>query len=215
MLSHTPSDYIKANGLVRKLVGLLSDALVNVQREVEFFERVARQYGLAMDEGAEEGRAVREMKGVMGSVELLGGEGRDDPSPGEKGMLMVGLVLLYGTEIVSLYSLRYNIWSGLQDDQLTKMAFKCYLTAWRNALPDDGQVNYKNDADGGALRTEFIPNWTSAEFKAFVERIAVLTDEWWNVAFPSDEDKAEILPHVEIAWRRLLEVEAKFWPEVT
>lgn len=78
---------------------------------------------------------------------------------------------------------------------------------------------FARDADGGALRNEFIPNWTNTDFTVFVGRIAALTDEWWDHVLnlgPLHENtgQAELLSVVESKWKRLLEVEASFWPKV-
>jgi thiaminase len=56
------------------------------------------------------------------------------------------------------------------------------------------------------LRKEFIPNWTSGEFVGFVERIGGLVDALWEGA--GEEGRVERL------WRRVLDVERVFWPEV-
>lgn len=67
-----------------------------------------------------------------------------------------------------------------------------------------------NDLDGGALRHEFIPNWTSPEFEAFVREIAEVTDE-----LAAREDAVvRRLDVYKAVWRHILDVETRFWPSV-
>jgi thiaminase len=71
-------------------------------------------------------------------------------------------------------------------------------------------LNPNNDLDGGALRHEFIPNWTSQEFEAFVREIAEVTDE-----LASREDGlVRRLDVYKAVWRHILDVESRFWPNV-
>ncbi|KAH9222595.1 hypothetical protein DL95DRAFT_326355 [Leptodontidium sp. 2 PMI_412] len=100
--------------------------------------------------------------------------------------LLEGLVLLWGTEV-------------------------CYLTAWRYAASCSTGLLEGKEADGGALRKEFIPNWTSSEFAAFVDEIAEFMDRLWVGEWNGD---AERLVVVEGIWKRVLDVEKKFWPAV-
>jgi thiaminase len=78
-----------------KIADLLVEALVNIRRELKFFESVAGRWGLDLDVGVEEGEGVRSYKQLFGDV----GEGV------ERGVvpLVEGLVLLWGTEKVSLF----------------------------------------------------------------------------------------------------------------
>lgn len=82
---------------------------------------------------------------------------------------------------------------------------KCYLEAWSYAL-DEGKVS-EGDLDGGALREDFIPNWTSKEFVGFVENIASLLNELWSET-GGDREAAEV------TWHHVLELEENFWPVV-
>lgn len=130
----------KEGGVERRVVGLLREALGGVEREVGFFERVAGEYGLELelelrtrDGEGEEGKEkeatreeVEEMGRVFGLV-MVGlkgedGDGDGDGNRGEAGeveverekeerrMLMVGLTLLWGTELVSslLFSISFS-----------------------------------------------------------------------------------------------------------
>ncbi|KAH7330381.1 hypothetical protein BKA65DRAFT_509283 [Rhexocercosporidium sp. MPI-PUGE-AT-0058] len=98
--------------------------------------------------------------------------------------LLEGMALLWGTEV-------------------------CYLTAWRYAASCSTGTTQGNEEDGGALRKEFIPNWTSSEFSAFVDEIAEFMDKLWEM-----DGNKERLEVVEGIWKNVLDVEKEFWPVV-
>ena len=68
---------------------------------------------------------------------------------------------------------------------------------------------YTHDLDGGALRREFIPNWTSAEFEKFVQEIADVTDE-----LAEREEAWQRVDVYKAVWEHILEVERRFWPNL-
>ncbi len=84
----------------------------------------------------------------------------------------------------------------------------CYLTAWRYAASHITSGR-SNDLDGGALRNEFIPNWTGEEFGKFVNEIRECT----NLLADREEarNKIEVF---EAVWVHVLSIERKFWPEL-
>ncbi|AEO66502.1 uncharacterized protein THITE_2154552 [Thermothielavioides terrestris NRRL 8126] len=101
---------------------------------------------------------------------------------------------------------------------------RCYLDAWSWARDkaqqrsgggesDRPSGDEAQDADGGALRREFIPNWSSPEFAAFVDRLGTLIDAAVVAVLEGKEGeerervKAEILGRVEGKWKSLLEAE--------
>ncbi|KFY87280.1 hypothetical protein V500_07083 [Pseudogymnoascus sp. VKM F-4518 (FW-2643)] len=106
---------------------------------------------------------------------------------------------------------------------------KCYLEAWSWAKTQLNDQGPEKDADGGALRTEFIPNWTSPEFAAFVDRLAHIIDDAVNKLSEDIEDMKETDPktvtdlreavflqksvqHPRRLFRQVLGAEEKFWP---
>jgi thiaminase len=65
---------------------------------------------------------------------------------------------------------------------------------------------YATDLDSGALRSEFIPNWTSEAFEHFVQEIADVTDE-----LAEREEAWRKTDVYKAVWEYVLEVERRFW----
>ncbi|KAL1835469.1 hypothetical protein VTJ49DRAFT_6669 [Mycothermus thermophilus] len=100
---------------------------------------------------------------------------------------------------------------------------RCYLEAWTWARDHAETVgrDVADDADGGALRKEFIPNWTNNGFRDFVDRLGSMIDQAVRDVLGKAKDgeererlKAEILKRVEEPWKTLLEAEKQFWPDI-
>lgn len=138
-------------------------------------------------------------RGVQMYRALFGKVG-EEIERGERGVLD-GLVLLWGTE-------------------------KVYLEAWKFAGSKLSPLaEGTQDADGGALRKEFIPNWSSAEFEEFVDSLAGFVDEYWGGegeilhrttgwARLQGEEKRKMEGYLEELWGEILKVETAFWPDV-
>ena len=95
-----------------------------------------------------------------------------------------------------------------------RLTSQCYLRAWTHASRQADRAAPSNlGVDGhtgavAALHKEFIPNWTSEEFCGFVAKLASVTDAWAAKAGDKEHGECERL------WVRVLELEAKFWPDV-
>ncbi|KAJ5103426.1 hypothetical protein N7532_003955 [Penicillium argentinense] len=89
----------------------------------------------------------------------------------------------------------------------------CYLRAWKYAASflegRDGPV--ENDADGGALRKKFIPNWSSVEFEGFVDRIGDVLDAMAG-QIKGAEEAEEMRGRCLEWWRQVVRLEELFWP---
>lgn len=175
-----------------KLLDWLVGAMVNIRREEKFFVDAARSYGINVNlETGSDGRVQQEAKleGLRRFEGLFNSITlkQDDVIP-----WLEGVVVFWGTE-------------------------KCYLDAWTWAR---GQLDEKRDAsedaDGGALRKEFIPNWTSKEFVEFVDDLGAILDEAVNEAIKihGESIKEQLLERSVRKWKALLAAEQAFWPEV-
>ncbi|KAK1775972.1 hypothetical protein QBC45DRAFT_420885 [Copromyces sp. CBS 386.78] len=91
-----------------------------------------------------------------------------------------------------------------------------------NSAFGDRSAPGSQDADGGALRNEFIPNWSSVEFALFVNRLGRIIDGAVSELLETaggegpvaDAAKGAILRRVEGRWKSLMVAESAFWPEV-
>lgn len=204
-----------------QLVDWLCDTLVALRREDHLFVDVAGRYDipieLAMEgEGeGEEGSAgetlfprVRDTAKIPGLVmfERLFGrltvpmratpseeESRAPPPTPPLLPWLEAAVVFWGTEQVYL-----EAWA--------------WAKACQQAHAKDGSV----DADGGALRKEFIPNWSSEEFVAFVGQLGALVDDAVTgiVERKGEGVRTELVARAETVWRELVAAEAAFWPDV-
>ncbi|KAL2854811.1 hypothetical protein BJY01DRAFT_204839 [Aspergillus pseudoustus] len=195
-LPRTPSDPSKPSAH-EKILTVLVDAITNIQTELGFFESSAREFGLdlnapsteAGDEG--KGKTFGAAPITQSYIDMF----MSASSPGTS--LLEGLVVLWATEV-------------------------CYLRAWRfaasyreestDASGRPKQTDGSEDADGGALRIRFIPNWSSLEFEAFVDRIGKVLDE-----FAEEELKKlgeDATARCERWWGQVVWLEERFWPNV-
>ena len=159
------------------MLELLLAALANIRRELAFYDDVVAKYDLALEEPAVPGTEF-EADDAAREYEVL-----FRSFAGEERSLMDGILVLWATE-------------------------RCYLDAWTYAkgFLDPSRLAGE-DGDGGALRKEFIPNWTGEEFVEFVDWIAMVADglaEREGVR-AGDERYREL-------WGRVLDIEARFWP---
>ncbi|KAI9756418.1 MAG: hypothetical protein M1835_000720 [Candelina submexicana] len=170
-----------------KLLAWTIDDLTNIQHEMRFFVETATRYGIDLNLPADEHGQVPVSEKIPGlrQFEAL----FDGLQPGDEGLLpwLEGAVVFYGTE-------------------------KCYLEAWMWAKSqvDDTDKDPADDKDGGAVRREFIANWTSPEFVAFVKQLADIIDA--AVQTQEDDAKEALLQRGLVKWREILAAEEAFWP---
>ena len=170
---------------------MLIDALVNIRRELAFFDNVVERYELQVEDrdgqSSKGPSLLRPSPITRAYIDFFASVS----SPGAS--LLEGLVALWGTE-------------------------KCYHEAWQYAksfIPKTSTTEtYSSDADAGALRKDLVPNWTSAEFGRFVQAIGGLVDELAG----AEETRAgngewEVVKgKCEEVWGQLLWLEERFWP---
>ncbi|KXH38147.1 hypothetical protein CSIM01_10462 [Colletotrichum simmondsii] len=199
--------------VTERLLNWLVDALVNVRREERFFIDVAARLGIDVNlpseptsqSGSSTNRRVKDEDknaGLLAFERLFTSIATAPP----QGILLPWLapaVLFWATE-------------------------KCYLEAWSGAkdmLPSSGSAtsapgtsgqdtDATTDLDGGALRTEFIPNWSSPAFRAFVDELAAIIDDGVDEAMQLHGEEAvrDEIDQARLTWREVLLAENDFWP---
>ena len=200
-----------------RLVDWLIEALSAVRREEKMFVDVADKYGLELGLGS-------------GGATAKGGGQGNGKLPGLVVIEEAFRNITSSTKDKSLGARAWAVVGGTTTDARIPwlegaVTFwgteRCYLDAWSWAKANEPESkDVKHDADGGALRKEFIPNWSSDEFREFVERLGTLINEAVEEELQKAEEaekegvKQEIIARVEEKWKSLLEGEKAFWPEV-
>ena len=173
-----------------RIVHTLRASLDNIFRELKFFEDVAENYGLDLEATSTDtpfGPAIATTNYINLFERFSSPINPDDPR-GTDWVLLNGLIVLWATE-------------------------KCYLEAWQFAArQSDISRAPPSDADGGALRDHFIPNWTSQEFAAFVQQLEQLVNDLLDkeTLFLTKDAQDEC----EELWEEVLDIESRFWPEL-
>lgn len=187
----------------QRVFDILVDALVNIQRELRFFEETALEYGLdllAMEASEEKEKAAGTVFGpqpiTRAYIDLFMSAG----SPGAS--LLEGMTVLFATEYCYLYAWRYA--RSVMGEASPRPA---------EPSPASFSVGYDSDPDGGALRRKFIPNWANPEFEKFVNAIRDVTDELAGRVKGAEEgerEKGKCLGW----WKQVLWLEERFWPKM-
>lgn len=187
-----------------RFVDWLFSTLTALRREERLFTDVARNYGLSIDletmTTTEGGRQVQRVPGtaklpglvmfekLFGSLHPAASVDRNLPLP-----WLEAAVVFWGTE-------------------------KTYSDAWTWAKSKQaGEAEAgAGDADGGALRQEFIPNWSNSEFTAFVEQLSGVIDNAVSevVTFLGEDVKEALVLRAQKVWAELVNAEKEFWPVV-
>ncbi|KAF1953145.1 heme oxygenase-like protein [Byssothecium circinans] len=176
-----------------RLLDWLVDALVNIRREERFFMEVAERFRLDVDITEADGATVKDKEKIEGlkRFEKLFASLTTGQAPPAVLPWLEGAVLFWATE-------------------------KVYFEAWSWAKKQaEGQKEkpYESDADGGAMRKEFIPNWTNDEFIIFVDTLETLLNEGVSQAVADDKVmKAKVMGRAGRVWAKLLDAEEAFWP---
>jgi thiaminase len=173
-----------------RIVHTLRASLDNIFRELKFFEDTAQKYELDLEVSSTEipFSSVQATTDYIILFERFLSPADNDDLHDSDWVLLNGLIVLWATE-------------------------KCYLEAWRFAASQsDVSKPPTSDADGGALRENFIPNWTSQAFADFVQELEQLVNELMDEANPSLTEDAQ--DECKELWEEVLDIERRFWPEV-
>jgi thiaminase len=172
-----------------RIVQTLRTSQDNIFRELKFFEDTAAKYGLDLEARSTE-KPFGPVKATADYIHLFrrfSCEISYEELQGSDWVLLNGLVVLWATE-------------------------KCYLEAWRFAESQHDATKATADADDGALRDNFIPNWTSQEFAAFVQQLEQLVNELMDEAnLWIIQDARSVC---KVLWDEVFDIERRFWPEL-
>ncbi|RMZ73170.1 heme oxygenase-like multi-helical [Pyrenophora seminiperda CCB06] len=99
---------------------------------------------------------------------------------------------------------------------------KVYYKAWSwsrrqgSSHSSSSSRDYDKDQDGGAMRREFIPNWSNRDFIMFVEQLERILNEGVALAVNRYEERwVSVKSRADPIWRDVLDAEEAFWPAVS
>lgn len=188
-----------------QLVDWVVTTLTELRREERLFIEVAERYGLEIDleteTKKEAGRMVQRVPASAKNAGLVRFE------------MLFGLLMLrpapsVDTETPLPWLEAAIVFWGTE---------RVYLEAWTWAKGKQiGSSSGEEDEDGGALRKEFIPNWSNEGFRAFVEQLGVIVDDAVEetVSALGEGVRPGLLDRAEKVWRELVAAETAFWPDV-
>ncbi|KAJ5239936.1 heme oxygenase-like multi-helical [Penicillium chermesinum] len=193
------------SALSRQAANVLIDALVNIRTELLFFESTAAAYGLDLTAiSAEDGG------GSTGSTAINASAGISTTGsascPGTGGGTGSGAVEDPAATPSTVEPVQGE---GAQRHRLCGAQGECQVQARSEEARgvEDGKV----DADGGALREKFIPNWSSDEFEGFVNQIGDVLDALAGQIKGAEESELMRARCLEW-WRQVVWLEERFWP---
>jgi thiaminase len=199
-LPQTPPEPPTGPAPETRLIDWLFSTLAALRREECLFIDVAHKYGLSIHletmATVEGGREVQRVPGtaklpglvmfekLFGSLHPAASVDRSLPIP-----WLEAAVVFWGTE-------------------------KVYSDAWNWAKSKQPHGAEASDADGGALRMEFIPNWANNEFAAFVKQLSSIIDHAVSevTAIQGDHVKERLIQRSHKVWTELVAAEKAFWP---
>ncbi|KAI1189076.1 heme oxygenase-like protein [Nemania serpens] len=169
-----------------RILTLLQGCLAGIMRELQFFEETARRYDLDLAAVGLGELQFGPNAATKSYIELFDSfaarPGEDSPRT-----LFDGLVVLWATE-------------------------KAYLAAWSYANQHSSEnADFEKDLDGGALRKDFIPNWTSQPFQEFVEEIKGCLEAYAESLAGEDNADARFAMAAAMV-KKVFVLEEGFWP---
>ncbi|KAI1497350.1 hypothetical protein F5X99DRAFT_397181 [Biscogniauxia marginata] len=184
-----------------RILTLLQSCLSGITQELRFFEKTARAYSLDLT--------------ASGCPTALGTTAPEKFGPNKTTRDYIDLFDSFGACAAGTAASRAEPVRTLLDGLALLWATeKVYLDAWTYAREQRGEENANPsfDLDGGALRKEFIPIWTSDEFGDFVREIQECLDAY--AAVQGEETEEVDAAGAMTLFKKVLVLEEDFWPVV-
>ncbi|KAH7087532.1 hypothetical protein FB567DRAFT_443119 [Paraphoma chrysanthemicola] len=182
--SQTATSLADPENIETRLIAWLEAAIQNGEREEKLFNEVAEIYNLNLAlSESNKNEGLRRYEGLFRQFTTAE---RNTFIP-----WLEGAVLLWATE-------------------------KIYYESWSWARRQDAQSSprtYNNDLDGGAMRREFIPNWSNRDFLMFVEQLERIINEGVSTAVKGDDALwRQVKSRTDGLYATVLDAEEAFWP---
>lgn len=170
----------------QRILKILVFSLENIIREVDFFDATTRRWSLDV-EGWKARKGTRDYVAEMASIS-------------KNGRIEEGLLFLWAMEKVSV-----PFFSGDERHPAQfLLSMQVYLDAWSN-IHDEIKSRGKTTGYDFPLKS-FAENWSTPEFKTFVDDLARLVDDIYRHLGEDAKATAERI------WERVVELEDSFWP---
>lgn len=197
---------VDVDSIDSRLLRWLDAAIENVKREFAWFDEMTASYGLTAPAPTSSTKSL----GVQRFEALF--TQFSSQKPHSFLPWLEGAVCLFSTEKVY-----YEAWSWARRQDRRRSA---NLTAdpaarSRSRSPNPATMDYTQDLDGGAMRKEFIPNWSNKNFMMFVETLERIINEGVGQAVQRDDKRwQEVKTRADAVWQATLDAEEAFWPNV-
>lgn len=199
--TRTTATTVDVESIESRLLRWLDAAVVNVKRELEWFDEMTKSYNLSAPilSADQKSLGVQRFEALFAQ---LAAQRPNDFLP-----WLEGAVCLFSTEKVY-----YEAWSWARRQDRRRSADSGRS---RSRSPNPATMDYSKDLDGGAMRKEFIPNWSNKNFMMFVETLERIINEGVGEAVGRDEQRwQEVKQRADAAWQATLDAEEAFWPDV-
>ncbi|KAJ4991658.1 hypothetical protein SVAN01_02773 [Stagonosporopsis vannaccii] len=188
-----------------RLLRWLDAAIENVKREFEWFDEMTASYNLTAPSPSSSQKSL----GVQRFEALFSQLAAQKPNTFLP--WLEGAVCLFSTEKVY-----YEAWSWARKQDRRRSSNNTSVAGRsRSRSPNPATVDYSQDLDGGAMRKEFIPNWSNKNFMMFVETLERIINEGVGQAVGRDDKRwQEVKSRADAVWQATLDAEEAFWPDV-
>lgn len=195
---------VNVESIESRLLRWLDAAIENVKREFEWFDEMTKAYNLVAPPPSSSEKSL----GVQRFEQLFTQLSQQKPHAFLP--WLEGAVCLFSTEKVY-----YEAWSWARKQDRRRSASPLPGSASRSRSPNPATMDYSKDLDGGAMRKEFIPNWSNKNFMMFVETLERIINEGVGNAVSGDEKLwNEVKQRADAVWQATLDAEEAFWPDV-
>lgn len=194
---------VDVESIESRLLRWLDAAILNVKREFEWFDEMTKAYSLTapVPSSSQKSLGVQRFEALFSQL--------SSSRPNEFLPWLEGAVCLFSTEKVY-----YEAWSWARKQDRRRSADGA-TGRLRSRSPNPETIDYSKDLDGGAMRKEFIPNWSNKNFMMFVETLERIINEGVGNAVARDDKKwQEVKQRAGVVWQATLDAEEAFWPEV-
>ncbi|KAJ4400319.1 hypothetical protein N0V91_008778 [Didymella pomorum] len=192
---------VDVDSISSRLLRWLDAAILNVKREFEWFDEMCKVYNLTAPAPTLSSKSL----GVQRFEALFHQLSSSRPSSFLP--WLEGAVCLFSTEKVY-----YEAWSWARKQDRRRSADGGRS---RSRSPNPETMDYSRDLDGGAMRKEFIPNWSNKNFMMFVETLERIINEGVGEAVGKDDRRwREVKQRADAVWQATLDAEEAFWPDI-